>query len=125
VPECSAVPGAVIDGDTAQGEGLGAINAEYLDRGVLDRDTGDSRGRKGVGVEELGLGLAAIASLSVPPASPTTVEDGSRSTSDGDISSRDGDERAGPFLVPEAGGALEYNLHLLAKAMYTGNQVLI
>jgi len=66
-------------------------------------------GRSGqaVGVEELGLGLAAVAALAVPPASTITVEDTAGSTSNGDRSTGDADEGAFPLLVAKGGGTLE------------------
>jgi hypothetical protein len=56
-----------------------------------------------VGIEELGLGLAAVGALSIPPT-------GTVGSLDGDIGSRDLDERTAPLFVTESSGALEDNL---------------
>ena len=52
-------------------------------------------------VEELGLGLAAVSSLAIPPAASIAVENGARSTLDGDGGSADGDKRTVPLLVAD------------------------
>lgn len=62
-------------------------------------------------IEELRLGLAAVAALAVPPAGTATVQNGARGSFDGDVGSRDGDEGAGPFFVAEGGGAFEDDLY--------------
>lgn len=59
-----------------------------------------------MGVEELGLGLAAVRALGVPPAATIAIESGT-SAVDGNVVAGDGDERALPLLVTEGGGALE------------------
>lgn len=56
-----------------------------------------------MGVEELGLGLAAISSLSVPPAGAVAIEVGSGRSLDGNVRSRDRDQRTGPLLVAKGG----------------------
>lgn len=62
-------------------------------------------------IEELGLGLAAVAALAVPPAGTATVQNSARSI-DGDVGAGDGDEGTGPFFVAEGGGAFEDDLYL-------------
>lgn len=66
---------AVVDGDVLDHEVV-RLNGDGLDRGVLDVETGDLGVIEVVGVEELGLGLAAVGSLTVPPLSTVAVEDG-------------------------------------------------
>lgn len=65
-------------------------------------------------VEELGLGLAAVRALGVPPASTITVES-STSTVDSERVTRDGDKRASPLLVSKGGSALENDMGALSK----------
>ena len=65
-------------------------------------------------VEELGLGLAAVRALGVPPASTITVE-GSTGTIDGKRVTRDGNKRALPLLVSKGGSALENDVGSLSE----------
>ena len=67
-----------------------------------------------VGVEELGLFLAAVGSLSVPPAGSIAVESGT-SAIDSDGVTGDGDEGTGPLLVAEGGSALEDDVGTLGE----------
>lgn len=70
--------------------------------------------RHGVSVEELGLSLAAVRALGVPPASTITVE-GSTSTIDSERVTRDGNKRAFPLLVSKGGSALENDVGSLSE----------
>jgi hypothetical protein len=63
-----------------------------------------------VGIEELGLGLAAVGTLSIPPTRAVGVDDGTRGSLDGDIRSGDLDKRAAPLFVTESSGSLEDDL---------------
>ena len=60
-----------------------------------------------VSIEELGLGLAAIAALAVPPASTVAIQNTASSTGNGDGSTGNADEGSFPLLVAEGSGALE------------------
>ena len=82
--------------------------------GRVTYQTLDDRVRHGVSVEELGLGLAAVRALGVPPASTVTVE-GSTSAIDSERVTRDGDKRASPLLVSEGGSALEDDMGSLSE----------
>jgi hypothetical protein len=62
-----------------------------------------------VGVEELGLGLATVGTLAIPPSATLTVNDRARSTDDGDMVARDWDKRTAPLLVSKGSGTLEGN----------------
>lgn len=70
--------------------------------------------RHGVSVEELGLGLAAVRALGVPPASTITVE-GSTGAIDSERVTRDGNKRAFPLLVSKGGSALENDVGSLSE----------
>lgn len=89
-------------GDTVDAEGLnrGVQDVEVLDVGVLER----------VGAEELGLGLAAVASLGIPPALALAVDGVARGSLNKKVVSGKGNERALPFLVTKGGLALEDDL---------------
>ena len=63
-------------------------------------------------VEELGLGLAAVGTLGVPPARSITIKS-CTSTIDSERVTRDGNERARPLLVSEGGCALEDDVRSL------------
>jgi hypothetical protein len=98
--------GGVIDQHVLDGEVVG-LDAEALDGGVVDLQTDDVGLVQLVGGEELGLLLAAVASLAVPPTSTSAVNLGTGVLLDGDAGTGHGDQGAGPFFVTEGGGAIE------------------
>lgn len=100
----SIINGHLVDGKTVDG-----VDADSLDRGVLDVNVVEDRVSQAVGGEELGLLLATVSTLAVPPASAVSVKDGT-GTVDSDLLSRDLQQRAGPLLVAPGGGALEDDL---------------
>ena len=105
-----AVTSRVVDGNTAKSKLLRVVDGEDLNGRVLNLDVLNLRAASHlVGVEELGLGLATISTLAVPPSAALTVEDGTRSTDDGDLVARDGDKRSTPLLVAKSGSTLEGN----------------
>lgn len=65
-------------------------------------------------VEELGLVLAAVGALSVPPARSIAVKSGT-SAVDGNVVARNGDKGTLPLLVAEGGGALEDDVGALLQ----------
>ena len=67
-----------------------------------------------MGVEHLGLGLATVGALGVPPTGSISVESGT-SAVDGDVVTRDGDKGTLPLLVAEGGGTLEDNVGALLE----------
>lgn len=66
-----------------------------------------------MGVEELGLRLATIAALAIPPTTAVTVEIGAVGSGDSDVGSGDGDKGSAPFLVTKRGFAFEDDLSTL------------
>lgn len=101
------ITSGVVDGDVVKGEVSGTIDGETLNRGVLDVQVGNGGLLHGVGVEELGLLLAAVGTLAIPPLGAVTIDNVAGSTLDGDLGTGDRDERTLPLLVTEAGGTLE------------------
>jgi hypothetical protein len=63
-------------------------------------------------VEELGLSLATVGALGVPPARAIAIES-STGTIDSERITRDGNERARPLLVSKSGCALEDDMRSL------------
>lgn len=63
-----------------------------------------------MGVEELGLLLAAVSSLAVPPARSAAVNHMARRTCHGDVGSGHSDQWALPFFVAECGFSFENDL---------------
>lgn len=104
-----AITVGVINGDTDQDDIVG-LDAKGLHGSVLDIEAGDTRVVQVVSIEELGLGLAAIGALAVPPARTATVDDVVRCSANGDVRSGDTDEGAVPLLVSEGSLAAEDNL---------------
>jgi hypothetical protein len=74
----------------------------------------DDRVGHRVSVEELGLGLAAVRALGVPPASTITIES-STGAIDSERVTRDGNKRALPLLVSKGGSALEDDMGSLSE----------
>jgi hypothetical protein len=105
-----AVTIGIVDSDSIQSKAVGPIDAEDLDGGVLDRDVLDLGVDQLVSIEELGLGLAAVGSLSVPPAGTVSVENRTGGSLDSNVSSGDRDQRTGPFFVTEGSFSLEDDL---------------
>jgi hypothetical protein len=105
-----AVSIGVVDGDSTESQLLGAVDAEDLHGGVLDVDVLNLGVGQTVGVEELGLLLAAVASLAVPPAGTISVELRACGSLDGDGCSGNRDQGTFPFLVVEGGGSFEDDL---------------
>lgn len=105
-----AIAVGVVDGDSTESQLLCAVDAEDLHGGVLDVDVLNLGVGQTVGVEELGLGLAAVCSLAVPPAGTISVQLRACRTLDGDGGSGNGDQRSFPFLVAEGGGSFEDDL---------------
>jgi hypothetical protein len=104
----SRVSGRVVNVDVLKSKTRCTVDGEDLNWGVHNVETSDGRcALQGVGIEELWLGLSTVGSLSIPVLGSKTVELVAGGTSDDDISSRDGNERAGPLVVLEGGSTLE------------------
>lgn len=84
-----------------------AVDAESLDRGVENVQVLDVGVLEGVGAEELGLRLAAVAALAIPPSLTFAVDGVSGSSLDEQVVTGEGDERALPLGIAESGLALE------------------
>lgn len=84
-----AITSGVVNGNAGKSELLSVVDGEDLNGRILDLDVLDVRVGHLVSVEELGLGLATVGTLAVPPSATLTVKDGSRSTDDGDLVARD------------------------------------
>lgn len=106
----TGVAGRVVQVDIVDAKVGGAVDAESLDGSVLDTQSLDPGVLKGVGVEELGLGLSTVAALSVPPLGTVSIDNVARGTLDGDGASGEGDQRTLPLLVTERGSTLEGDL---------------
>lgn len=100
----------IVDDDAVEVQCLRAVDAEDLHGRVLDGKALNLGVDQLVGREELGLLLATVGSLGVPPASTISVEHGARGTLDGDISSRNRDQGTLPLLVAKSGSTLEDDL---------------
>lgn len=69
-----AITIGIVNSDLVHGEFASTVDAENLNGGVLDLDVLDLGVDHLVSVEELGLLLAAVGSLAIPPACTVTVE---------------------------------------------------
>lgn len=99
----------VINRDAVKNEVV-RLDTEGLDGRVLDVQTGDGRVIQVMGIEELGLRLATVSTLAIPPALSSTVDSVVRGTSNNDVGARDLNQGSIPFLVSEGGLAVEDNL---------------
>lgn len=81
-----------------------------MDGRVDEIETSDRRRFERVSVKELGLGFAAVAAFSVPPAGAVAVNFVPVGTSYGDGGTRDGNQGARPLFIAEGCGAFEDNL---------------
>lgn len=70
------------------------------------------RGGERASLEELWLGLATIAALTIPPCGSVAIDDVSRRTSDCLAFATNTNERAFPFLVSKASGACKGDLEV-------------
>lgn len=68
-------------------------------------------------IEKLGLRLATVGALAVPVVRTVAIEDTARGALHGDVSSRDGNEWAVPFLIAEGGLTLEDDLRFSVSDM--------
>lgn len=109
----------VINRDTVQKQ-IVRLNAERLNGCILDIETGNSRVIQAVSVKELGLGLATIGTLTIPPALTTTVDGVVGRSGDEDVGSGDADKGAFPFFVAKGGFAAEDDLSRLVTS-WTGH----
>lgn len=96
----------VIDRDSVKHEVI-RLDTEGLDGRVLDVQTGDSRVIQVMGIEELGLRLATVGTLAIPPALSSTVDSVVGGASNNDVGTRDLNEGSVPFLVSKGGLAVE------------------
>lgn len=108
-----AVSIGVIDGGAVECQTGRAIHREDLNGRVKDVDVVDLRSaQEVVSIKEFRLGLSAVRSFTIPPAAAIAVQNRPGSTRNGDIGSRNGNERAVPFFVPEARGSFEDDLKI-------------
>ena len=104
------VTGGVVNGHVGDGQPIATVDTDGLDGGVLNVEVLDGRVGQIVGVEELGLGNAAVGALTIPPAGSVGVQLGPIGAPDGDAVALDLEQRSIPLLVLPRGGALEDDL---------------
>ena len=91
-----------------------AIDAESLDGGVDDVQFLDVGVLEGVGAEELGLGLATVAALGIPPTLTFTVNGVARGTLDEKIVSGESNQGTFPQSITESSLSLEDDLRFVS-----------
>jgi hypothetical protein len=74
-----------------------------------------------MGIEELGLGLASIGSLAVPPAGSAAIDDMALFAGDLDVRARKADKRTFPLLVSEGRLAPEDYLYTVVSHRVLGD----
>lgn len=103
----------VVDRDPVQNDVV-RFDTEGLNRRVLDIQTGDRRVIQTMGVEELGLRLATVGALAIPPALSSTIDRVVGGTSNNNVGARDLNQGSIPFLVSEGGLTVEDNLGIMS-----------
>jgi hypothetical protein len=68
-----------------------------------------------MGIEKLGLGLASVGALAIPPARTIAVDLSIVGRFNGDARAGYSDQRTVPFLVAEGGGTLENDLSRIIR----------
>lgn len=116
--ELAAVTSGVVVGDVNDVEVGCRVDAHELNWRVLDVQALDGGLLHGVGVEELGLGLATVRALAVPPLGAVAIDNVARGAGDGDVSAGDRDQGAFPLLVAEGSGTLEDDLVRRSKCQH-------
>jgi hypothetical protein len=106
----STITGFIVNSHIGDSESITAVDANSLNRSILDVKVRDSRRDEIMGIEELGLGNATVATFAVPPTRTIGVEVGTAGTLDGDSSTGDLEEWATPFLVSPGGLTFEDDL---------------
>jgi hypothetical protein len=97
----------VVHGDVVNSQSAARVDAEGLDRGVLDVQAIERGLLQVVGREELGLGDATVSTNTIPPPLAIAVDDVTTGAVDSDLVTSDTDQRALPLLVTKSGLALE------------------
>ena len=92
------IASGAINSDSSNCKVSATIDAEDLHRWVEDVDVGDGGRDQIMCLEELGLGLATVGALSIPPVCTVAVKVGSAGLCHGNIGSRNGEERARPEI---------------------------
>jgi hypothetical protein len=110
VVTAGGVTGLIVDGHISDSQSITSVDADRLNGSVLNIEIGNGGRAEIVGVEELGLRHATVASLSVPPAGSVGVQLSATGTLDVDSSALDLEERTIPFLVSPSCLALKDNL---------------
>lgn len=103
VAEVISIAVRAVDSHVSDGQPVRAVDADGLNGRVLDVQVGDGAVRQIMGVEELGLRLAAVGALAVPPTGTVGVEVGPGGAFDGDLGALDLQQRAIPlFIAPSS-----------------------
>lgn len=113
------VTGLIVNRHAIDGQSIAAIDTDGLNGSVLDVEVvNNGRAGQTMGSEELGLGLATVTSLPIPPAGTVGVELRTAGTGDSDILALDLQHRTCPLLVAPSGGTLEDNLNESSKSLF-------
>jgi hypothetical protein len=82
VKSALGVTSGVVNGHISDSQTARAVDTYRLNGRVLDVEIGDCRIDKAMSIEELGLGLASIAPLTIPPEGTIAVQVGTRGALD-------------------------------------------
>lgn len=105
-----AVSGLVVDSHIGDSQPVTSINADRLNRGVLDVEIRDSRIGEIMRIEELGLRLAPVTSLAIPPTRSIGIQVCAVGTLNRDAGAFNLEQGAIPLLVTPGGLTFENDL---------------
>lgn len=104
------ITGTVINCHAGNSQSVDTIYTDGLDGCVLNIKVGDRRRSEIVSSEELGLRLATVATLAIPPTGAVWVQNRAAGTLDGDTIALNLEQRARPLLVTPSSCTLENDL---------------
>ena len=109
------ITSSVVNQNVGQGQ-MVRKDTETLDRSVVNLKTIDVGVLHLVGIEELGLLLAVIASLAIPPTGTITLDLTTRGLVDSNGVAGNRDQRTNPLLVTKGGGTGKGNNSALVES---------
>lgn len=107
-----AIAGTVVNSHAGDGQSLGVIDTDGLDGCVFNIQVRDRRRSEIMSRKELGLRLATVGSLAIPPTGAVWIQNGTTGTLDSDIIALNLEQGARPLLVAPSSCTLKDDLYI-------------